>query len=80
MAKVVIIAFFIAVAVAVIANPVEEQSDYHTAEFEHQLRLPRATCDLLSYFGVADTACAAHCIVMRYRGGWCQKGVCHCRR
>ncbi|XP_026327908.1 defensin-like [Hyposmocoma kahamanoa] len=80
MAKVIIIAFIVAVVVAVMANPVDEQSDYQVVEFEHHLRLPRATCDLLSAFGAADSACAAHCLVTGYRGGWCDKGVCHCRR
>ncbi|XP_065093676.1 defensin-C-like [Ochlerotatus camptorhynchus] len=43
-------------------------------------RLKRATCDLLSGFGVGDSACAAHCIARRNRGGYCNsKKVCVCR-
>nr|AAB35031.1 defensin isoform C [Aedes aegypti=mosquitoes, Liverpool, Peptide, 40 aa] [Aedes aegypti]AAB35392.1 defensin A=4.5 kda antibiotic peptide [Aedes aegypti=yellow fever mosquitoes, Peptide, 40 aa] [Aedes aegypti]prf//2121486A defensin A [Aedes aegypti] len=39
-----------------------------------------ATCDLLSGFGVGDSACAAHCIARRNRGGYCNaKKVCVCR-
>uniref|UniRef100_A0A1Q3FT74 Putative defensin n=1 Tax=Culex tarsalis TaxID=7177 RepID=A0A1Q3FT74_CULTA len=44
------------------------------------LRLKRATCDLLSGFGVNDSACAAHCIARGNRGGYCNaKKVCVCR-
>uniref|UniRef100_A0A023EEK6 Putative knottins n=1 Tax=Aedes albopictus TaxID=7160 RepID=A0A023EEK6_AEDAL len=44
------------------------------------LRLKRATCDLLSGFGVGDSACAAHCIARGNRGGYCNsKKVCVCR-
>ena len=40
----------------------------------------RVTCDLFSMFGVADTACAAHCLGMGYRGGYCNSmKVCVCR-
>ncbi|KAL1374311.1 hypothetical protein pipiens_004946 [Culex pipiens pipiens] len=35
---------------------------------EHH-RQRRATCDLLSGFGVNDSACAAHCILRGNRGG-----------
>ncbi|XP_058830011.1 defensin-C-like [Topomyia yanbarensis] len=43
-------------------------------------RLKRATCDLLSGFGVGDSACAAHCIARGNRGGYCNsKKVCVCR-
>ncbi|XP_065092809.1 defensin-A-like [Ochlerotatus camptorhynchus] len=45
------------------------------------LRLKRATCDLLSGFGVQDSACAAHCIARGNRGGYCSsKKVCICRK
>lgn len=44
------------------------------------LRLKRATCDLLSGLGVNDSACAAHCIARGNRGGYCNaKKVCVCR-
>ncbi|XP_055704402.1 defensin [Phlebotomus papatasi] len=44
-------------------------------------RQKRATCDLLSAFGVGHAACAAHCIGHGYRGGYCNsKAVCTCRR
>nr|ASY93144.1 defensin A [Aedes aegypti] len=43
-------------------------------------RLKRATCDLLSGFGVGDSACAAHCIARGNRGGYCNsEKVCVCR-
>ncbi|XP_039453839.1 defensin-A-like [Culex pipiens pallens] len=46
---------------------------------EHH-RQRRATCDLLSGFGVNDSACAAHCILRGNRGGYCNgKKVCVCR-
>ncbi|XP_055534736.1 defensin-C-like [Wyeomyia smithii] len=47
---------------------------------EENYRLKRATCDLLSGFGVNDSACAAHCIARGNRGGYCNsKKVCVCR-
>ncbi|XP_068084238.1 sapecin-C [Anabrus simplex] len=46
---------------------------------EGVVRQRRATCDLLSGLGVADSACAARCILMGKRGGYCEKGTCHCR-
>ncbi|XP_055594652.1 defensin-A-like [Uranotaenia lowii] len=43
-------------------------------------RLKRATCDLLSAFGVNDSACAAHCVLRGNKGGYCNsKKVCVCR-
>uniref|UniRef100_A0A1Q3G5B9 Putative defensin-c n=1 Tax=Culex tarsalis TaxID=7177 RepID=A0A1Q3G5B9_CULTA len=46
---------------------------------EHH-RQRRATCDLLSGFGVNDSACAAHCVLRGNRGGYCNaKKVCVCR-
>lgn len=48
----------------------------------HQLvREKRATCDLLSAGGkVQHSACAAHCIILRKRGGYCNsQAVCVCR-
>ncbi|XP_055858725.1 defensin-A-like [Episyrphus balteatus] len=44
------------------------------------IRHKRATCDLLSGFGVNDSACAIHCIALGKRGGWCDsRRVCNCR-
>ncbi|GAB0091790.1 Defensin [Sergentomyia squamirostris] len=44
-------------------------------------RQKRATCDLLSIFGVGHAACAAHCLGHGFRGGYCDsKAVCRCRR
>ncbi|XP_058830013.1 defensin-C-like [Topomyia yanbarensis] len=54
------------------------EESYQAAEENY--RLKRATCDLLSGFGVGDSACAAHCIARRNRGGYCNsKKVCVCR-
>lgn len=44
------------------------------------VRLSRATCDLLSGLGGNDSLCALHCLAKKFKGGWCEKGVCHCRR
>ncbi|XP_055624994.1 defensin-C-like [Toxorhynchites rutilus septentrionalis] len=45
------------------------------------VRAKRATCDLLSFLKVNDAACAAHCIVKKYKGGYCNdKKVCVCRK
>ncbi|XP_037938234.1 defensin-like [Teleopsis dalmanni] len=46
-------------------------------------RQKRATCDLLSIakLGINHAACAANCIRLGYKGGWCNdKAVCNCRR
>ncbi|XP_019622557.1 PREDICTED: defensin, isoforms B and C-like isoform X3 [Branchiostoma belcheri] len=45
---------------------------------------PRVSCDLLSFsFGGAafgDSACAAHCLILGYGGGYCNgQKVCTCR-
>jgi Arthropod defensin len=41
---------------------------------------PRITCDLLSFLSLGDTACAAHCLVLGYKGGFCDSNkVCNCR-
>ncbi|XP_037805411.1 phormicin-like [Lucilia sericata] len=43
-------------------------------------RYKRATCDLLSATGFSGTACAAHCLLIGHRGGYCNtKSVCVCR-
>ncbi|KAM7345430.1 phormicin-like [Cochliomyia hominivorax] len=43
-------------------------------------RYKRATCDLLSAAGVSHTACAAHCLLLGHRGGYCNgKAICVCR-
>ncbi|XP_047109482.1 defensin-like [Schistocerca piceifrons] len=65
----------VAIAAVTSAAPV-------TGEDGHGDRHVRATCDLLSAFGVGDSACAARCIAMGkgFRGGYCDKGVCHCRK
>ncbi|XP_049947430.1 defensin-1-like [Schistocerca serialis cubense] len=69
---------FALIAVASVASssaaPVEEE--------HHGDRHVRFTCDALSAFGVADSACAVHCIAMNkgYKGGHCKEGVCHCRK
>lgn len=41
------------------------------------LKDPKVTCDILG----SDAACAAHCIALGYRGGYCDsQKVCRCRR
>ncbi|EEB15400.1 Defensin precursor, putative [Pediculus humanus corporis] len=47
-------------------------------------RFRRATCDLLSastpWGSLNHSACAAHCLTKRYKGGRCRNGICRCRR
>ncbi|XP_023164737.2 sapecin [Drosophila hydei] len=51
----------------------------NTTPVAHQ-RQKRATCDLLSFWNVKNTACAAHCLAKRFKGGYCNsKSVCVCR-
>ncbi|KAL0280819.1 UNVERIFIED_CONTAM: hypothetical protein PYX00_002001 [Menopon gallinae] len=49
-------------------------------ESGNSLITPRITCDILGgKFNHA--ACAVHCILKGYRGGYCDsKAVCNCRR
>ncbi|XP_017020075.1 sapecin-C [Drosophila kikkawai] len=43
-------------------------------------RQKRATCDLLSGLNYNHSLCAAHCIALLKKGGYCtDKGVCVCR-
>ncbi|CAD7077219.1 unnamed protein product [Hermetia illucens] len=60
--------------------PIEEE-ELPGQVVEQHYRAKRATCDLLSPFGVGHAACAMHCIAMGRRGGWCDdRAVCNCRR
>lgn len=50
-------------------------------ENNEHYRQKRATCDLLSGFGVNHSACSIHCVARGFRGGWCDsRAVCNCRR
>ncbi|GAB0091789.1 hypothetical protein DMENIID0001_066700 [Sergentomyia squamirostris] len=44
-------------------------------------RMKRFTCDFLSLFGIINhSACAAHCNLKGYAGGYCnEQAVCKCR-
>nr|AGK40895.1 defensin A [Nilaparvata lugens] len=46
-------------------------------------RAKRATCDLFSFETQWVTpnhaACAAHCIVLGKKGGYCSNTICYCR-
>ncbi|XP_028981999.1 defensin-like [Diachasma alloeum] len=74
MAKFLIFSLFVAMAIfsIVAASPVNGDLE---VEDDH-LPQPRVICDLI---GVGDRGCAARCILQGKRGGWCEKGVCHCR-
>ncbi|XP_066270825.1 defensin, isoforms B and C-like isoform X4 [Branchiostoma lanceolatum] len=71
--------FIVAIVLAVLANA--EAAPRFKPKMAPQ---PRITCDLLSFsfagasFG--DSACAAHCLILGYRGGYCNgQNVCTCR-
>ncbi|XP_017049746.1 defensin [Drosophila ficusphila] len=54
--------------------------DAHQQVVQHS-RQKRATCDLLSKWNWNHTACAAHCVARRFKGGYCNdKAVCVCRK
>ncbi|XP_049855370.1 defensin-like [Schistocerca gregaria] len=74
--------FITFVLLALVAIPAITSAAPVAGEDGHGDRHVRATCDLLSAFGVGDSACAARCIGTRkgFRGGYCDKGVCHCRK
>ncbi|EDW01690.1 defensin [Drosophila grimshawi] len=60
---------------------VQEVGVAEAAEPELHSRQKRATCDLLSKWNVNHTACAAHCLAKRFKGGYCNnKAICVCRR
>lgn len=63
-----------------LAAQLEFDGEHDVLQGEAHSRHKRATCDLLSGFGVEDSACAAHCIGLGKRGGYCDdKKVCRCR-
>ncbi|KAL7016797.1 hypothetical protein ACKWTF_010139 [Chironomus riparius] len=66
----VIIIVFLAFFALAFANPIVIEGD------EANDRAARVTCDI---FG-SDAACAIHCILKGFRGGWCDsRKVCNCR-
>ncbi|XP_005174769.1 defensin-1-like [Musca domestica] len=43
-------------------------------------RVPVVSCDLLSAWGVKDSVCAAHCLLIGKSGGYCDgRAICRCR-
>uniref|UniRef100_U5EZQ3 Putative defensin isoform a1 n=1 Tax=Corethrella appendiculata TaxID=1370023 RepID=U5EZQ3_9DIPT len=47
---------------------------------EQHFRQKRATCDLASAWGVSHTLCAANCLRLGKKGGYCNsQQVCVCR-
>ncbi|XP_050326411.1 sapecin-like [Bactrocera neohumeralis] len=76
---------FQAISAAPAAANVGEPEDAQLLGFGEQplsvlTRQKRATCDLLSGFGIKHSACAAHCLLRGNRGGYCNgRGVCECR-
>ncbi|XP_046662146.1 defensin coprisin-like [Homalodisca vitripennis] len=71
---------------AVLTTAAPSELSLEEQHFEEGVRLPRATCDLLSFSingnSLNHAACAAHCLALRrgFRGGRCRDGVCHCRK
>lgn len=56
-----------------------DQNIKNVVGFERELhsRQKRATCGL---WRLQHTACAAHCILLRAKGGYCDsKNICRCR-
>lgn len=80
----------LAIAQPVVKETVEVKEDFvvspaaleevqPAAPVAHQ-RYKRATCDLLSFLNVNNSACAVHCLAKRFKGGYCNsKAVCVCR-
>ncbi|XP_022911987.2 holotricin-1-like [Onthophagus taurus] len=80
MAKYLAIALIVALCLnMVLTNPIPEPEDQE----EGIIRQKRVTCDLLSIeakgIAINHSACAAHCLVLRKKGGSCSNGVCVCR-
>ncbi|ENN77243.1 holotricin-1 [Dendroctonus ponderosae] len=77
----ILFAIFATLVVSVYSAPVQEELEED--ETGHVI-VKRATCDLLSFevAGVAvnDSACAAHCLTLKKKGGRCNANkVCVCR-
>lgn len=76
---------FHAINAAPASADVGELENGQLPDFEEQplselIRQKRATCDLLSGFGIKHSACAAHCLLRGNRGGYCNgRGICECR-
>ncbi|XP_022909131.1 defensin-A-like [Onthophagus taurus] len=80
MAKYLAIALIVALCLnMVLTNPLPEPEEQQG----EIVRQKRVTCDLLSFEagGVAlnHSACAAHCLSLGRKGGYCNNGVCVCR-
>ncbi|KFB38581.1 defensin [Anopheles sinensis] len=68
-------------ALVVETGPEPDQSSLVADVLEGHQRFKRATCDLTSGTNIGSSACAAHCIVKGFRGGYCNdKLVCVCRK
>ncbi|ALC40813.1 Def [Drosophila busckii] len=73
------IAFVLLLACLIEAQVLEPEEQADTSILHP--RLKRATCDLLSKWEFKHTACAAHCLVKGFKGGWCNaKAICNCRK
>ncbi|XP_017087911.2 defensin [Drosophila bipectinata] len=93
MKVIIFLALAFVLACVVQAQPVADKSqkevlEVHTleedlpenADVQEHSRQKRATCDLLSKWNWNHTACAAHCLARKYKGGYCNdKAVCVCR-
>ncbi|KAH8331793.1 hypothetical protein KR074_012186 [Drosophila pseudoananassae] len=93
MKVIVFLVLALVLACVVQAQPVADKSlkevlEVHTleedlpenADVQEHSRQKRATCDLLSKWNWNHTACAAHCLARKYKGGYCNdKAVCVCR-
>ena len=78
MAKIIIVALIVVMCIAQsLSVPLPEEVEGSL------IRQKRVTCDLLSLqikgIAINDSACAAHCLAMRRKGGSCKQGVCVCR-
>ncbi|XP_967194.2 holotricin-1 [Tribolium castaneum] len=79
-----IVIFVIALCVFTItAYPLDQVEEQDEHQVTH-IRVRRVTCDLLSAEAkgvkVNHAACAAHCLLKRKRGGYCNKRrICVCR-
>ncbi|XP_066147263.1 tenecin-1 [Euwallacea fornicatus] len=79
-------AILAAFVVATFGAPLGEEFEdlQHEGEETDHVIVKRATCDLLGFsiggFSLNHSACAAHCLVLRKKGGYCNnRKVCVCR-
>ncbi|KAF7277748.1 hypothetical protein GWI33_009171 [Rhynchophorus ferrugineus] len=81
--RAILLIFLIVFSVSAYCKPLLD--DFETPSHEGRSRVKRATCQLGKFriFGMKynDSLCAAHCLVIGKKGGYCnRRNTCICRK